>query len=183
MGAPAASWEASVAEHPPSYLLEALAAGDHDAVEAVSRGGVVVQHADPDAGVDRFAMANQLRDHLTHGVHRHGEPDPGVGPAGAVDRGIDTDQFASNVKQRPAAGAGDGPADPEPTPPARGQVSINGLTATYIPNADYNGPDAFEFAVTDGISTSVPETVTVEVLPVNDPPPGGMVTETPEPAG
>ncbi|HKL50621.1 MAG TPA: Ig-like domain-containing protein, partial [Wenzhouxiangellaceae bacterium] len=56
------------------------------------------------------------------------------------------------------------------TPPARGQVSINGLTATYIPNPDYNGPDAFEFAVTDGISTSAPETITVEVLPVNDPP-------------
>ncbi|HMB37801.1 MAG TPA: choice-of-anchor D domain-containing protein, partial [Wenzhouxiangellaceae bacterium] len=37
-------------------------------------------------------------------------------------------------------------------------------------NADYNGPDAFEFAVTDGQATSAPETVTIEVLPVNDPP-------------
>ncbi|NKI36337.1 choice-of-anchor D domain-containing protein [Wenzhouxiangella sp. XN79A] len=56
------------------------------------------------------------------------------------------------------------------TPPARGQVTINGLTATYVPNDDYNGPDAFEFAVTDGQAISAPETVTLEVLPVNDPP-------------
>ncbi len=56
------------------------------------------------------------------------------------------------------------------TPPARGQVSINGLTATYIPNEDYNGSDAFEFAVSDGIAVSAAETVTIEVLPVNDAP-------------
>ncbi|MBU1188319.1 MAG: choice-of-anchor D domain-containing protein [Gammaproteobacteria bacterium] len=56
------------------------------------------------------------------------------------------------------------------TPPARGQVSISGLTATYTPSPDYNGSDAFEFAVTDGIAISAPETVTIEVLPVNDPP-------------
>ncbi len=56
------------------------------------------------------------------------------------------------------------------TPPARGQVTINGLTASYVPNADYNGTDSFEFAVSDGIAVSSPETVTIEVLPVNDPP-------------
>ncbi|HKL49841.1 MAG TPA: Ig-like domain-containing protein, partial [Wenzhouxiangellaceae bacterium] len=56
------------------------------------------------------------------------------------------------------------------TPPARGQVVIDGLTATYTPNPDYNGSDTFEFAVTDGTATSARETVTIEVLPVNDPP-------------
>lgn len=56
------------------------------------------------------------------------------------------------------------------TPPARGQVNINGLTATYIPNADYNGTDSFEFAVSDGVAVSASETVTIEVQPVNDPP-------------
>ncbi|GAB4201302.1 MAG: hypothetical protein Tsb002_37850 [Wenzhouxiangellaceae bacterium] len=56
------------------------------------------------------------------------------------------------------------------TPPNRGQVSINGLTATYTPNADYNDFDTFAFAVSDGVELSAPELVAVEVLPVNDAP-------------
>ncbi|MEE4639240.1 MAG: choice-of-anchor D domain-containing protein, partial [Wenzhouxiangella sp.] len=55
-------------------------------------------------------------------------------------------------------------------PPARGQVAIDGLNAVYTPDPDFNGIDAFEFAVSDGIAVSAPEAVTVEVLQVNDPP-------------
>jgi len=56
------------------------------------------------------------------------------------------------------------------TPPDNGQVTISGLTATYVPDPDFNGVDTFEFAVSDGIAVSAPEPVTVTVLPVNDPP-------------
>lgn len=56
------------------------------------------------------------------------------------------------------------------SPPAHGRVSISGLTATYVPDPDYNGPDAFEFAVSDGLDVSAPERVQVVVLPVNDAP-------------
>ena len=56
------------------------------------------------------------------------------------------------------------------TPPARGKVTISGLTATYRPDPDYNGTDRFEFAVRDGVETSAPEAVEVLVTPVNDAP-------------
>jgi len=56
------------------------------------------------------------------------------------------------------------------TQPSNGLVSIDGLDAIYQPDPDFNGIDSFEFAVTDGVDTSAPETVTVEILPVNDPP-------------
>lgn len=51
-----------------------------------------------------------------------------------------------------------------------------GGTVTYIPDADYHGPDSFTFAVTDDESaggdplTSEPATVTLEVVAINDPP-------------
>ena len=42
-------------------------------------------------------------------------------------------------------------------------------TVVYTPSADFNGPDSFVFAVTDG-SLSATATVTVTVTPVNDVP-------------
>jgi hypothetical protein len=63
------------------------------------------------------------------------------------------------------------------TPPARGQVAINGLNAIYSPNPDFNGIDIFEFAVSDGLAISAPEAVTVEVLPVNDSPQLSLPTD------
>lgn len=54
--------------------------------------------------------------------------------------------------------------------PAHGAVSISGNQATYTPNADYWGPDDFSFSVSDGIDTSSPEVVTLEVAEVNDAP-------------
>jgi len=65
------------------------------------------------------------------------------------------------------------------TPPQHGEVTIDGLTATYLPDQDYNGPDVFEFAVTDDDLVSAPEPVAIEVLPVNDPP----VLTPPDPPG
>jgi len=64
------------------------------------------------------------------------------------------------------------------TPPAHGEVTINGLTATYVPDPDFNGTDTFEFAVSDGIDVSAPEAVTVEITPVPDAP---RLTSTSEP--
>ncbi|WP_376693034.1 Ig-like domain-containing protein [Wenzhouxiangella sp. EGI_FJ10409] len=54
--------------------------------------------------------------------------------------------------------------------PTHGAVSISGNQATYTPDADYWGPDAFSFSVSDGIDTSSPEVVTLEVAEVNDAP-------------
>jgi len=41
---------------------------------------------------------------------------------------------------------------------------------TYTPDANFNGTDAFQFRASDGHQWSAPATVTIEVLPVNDPP-------------
>ena len=54
--------------------------------------------------------------------------------------------------------------------PEHGSVSVSALQATYQPDPDFYGIDQFEFAVNDGTATSAPETVTIAVLPVNDPP-------------
>ena len=62
------------------------------------------------------------------------------------------------------------------TPPAHGTITwaADG-TATYRPDADYNGPDGFDVTVTDG-TVSVVGRVNLTVRPVNDPPTVGADT-------
>ena len=57
------------------------------------------------------------------------------------------------------------------TPPAHGNVvlDVDG-SFTYTPDPNYNGPDWFEYAITDGQMDSAPATVNLVVSPVNDPP-------------
>jgi len=55
--------------------------------------------------------------------------------------------------------------------PLHGSVVISASTFTYTPATDYNGLDTFTFAAIDaGGLTSGPATVTITVVPVNDPP-------------
>jgi len=54
--------------------------------------------------------------------------------------------------------------------PSHGDVVIAENTATYTPTADYNGPDSFTFKANDGAVDSNVATVSVTVIPVNDPP-------------
>lgn len=56
------------------------------------------------------------------------------------------------------------------TPPARGEVTLNGEIATYIPEQDFFGEDVFTFTVSDESNTSLPAKVTITVNPTNDPP-------------
>lgn len=51
-----------------------------------------------------------------------------------------------------------------------GSINLVGAHVRYEPDADFNGPDGFQFTVSDGSLTSVPATVAIEVTPVNDPP-------------
>lgn len=57
------------------------------------------------------------------------------------------------------------------TQPAKGLASVNSdcTGGTYAPNLDFNGPDPFTYAVSDG-SASDQGTVTVVVNPINDAP-------------
>jgi uncharacterized repeat protein (TIGR01451 family) len=54
--------------------------------------------------------------------------------------------------------------------PVHGTLSGSGANLTYTPTNNYNGPDAFTFAVNDGSLTSAVATVSIMVLPVNDAP-------------
>jgi uncharacterized repeat protein (TIGR01451 family) len=70
------------------------------------------------------------------------------------------------------------------TAPTNGTLSaitpIDGTSAqvTYTPNPDYNGPDSFDFSVSDGQATSANATISITVNPVNDPPVANAGTAT-----
>ncbi len=59
-----------------------------------------------------------------------------------------------------------------PTAPAHGSLTLGPLPGTYLytPEANYHGPDAITFTVSDGLASSAPAAVGIEVTPVNDPP-------------
>jgi hypothetical protein len=54
--------------------------------------------------------------------------------------------------------------------PAHGSLSGSGASLTYTPAANFNGTDSFTFVVDDGHGGTDTGTVTITVLPVNDPP-------------
>ncbi len=56
------------------------------------------------------------------------------------------------------------------TQPTNGTVVVAGTTATYTPNANYNGTDSFTYTANDGTVDSAPATVTVTINAVNDAP-------------
>ena len=56
------------------------------------------------------------------------------------------------------------------TPPARGTLAGTPPELVYRPFSNYHGPDSFTYRVSDGALTSAVATVSIMVLPVNDPP-------------
>lgn len=56
------------------------------------------------------------------------------------------------------------------TPPQHGTLSSGNQVRTYLPASNFNGSDSFTFSVTDGAAESSVATVTISVLPLNDPP-------------
>ena len=56
------------------------------------------------------------------------------------------------------------------TQPAHGSLSGVGADRTYVPDANYFGPDSFTYKVNDGLVDSAAATVTIDVTSVNDAP-------------
>jgi hypothetical protein len=56
------------------------------------------------------------------------------------------------------------------TQPAHGTASFTAAGATYAPAANYYGPDAFTYSISDGHGGAATGTVSVNVTPVYDPP-------------
>ncbi|WP_394557290.1 tandem-95 repeat protein [Priestia aryabhattai] len=62
------------------------------------------------------------------------------------------------------------------TGPVNGTVVVNpDGTYTYTPNENYNGVDSFSVVVSDGQGGTAISTITITILPVNDPPVGPVV--------
>jgi hypothetical protein len=66
--------------------------------------------------------------------------------------------------------------------PSKGEVIINGQDAIFHPAPNAWGADSFSFTVSDGVFTSAPETVQVEIIEINDPP-DISVPDEPVPGG
>ena len=57
------------------------------------------------------------------------------------------------------------------TGPAHGSLTLNANGSfTYVPAANFNGPDSFTYQASDGTAPSNVATVSITVNPVNDPP-------------
>jgi len=54
--------------------------------------------------------------------------------------------------------------------PSHGTLSGTGANRTYTPAANYNGSDSFTFVVNDGVASSAPAIVSINITPVNDAP-------------
>jgi uncharacterized repeat protein (TIGR01451 family) len=54
--------------------------------------------------------------------------------------------------------------------PTNGVLTGAGAALVYTPKANVNGPDSFTFKVNDGFADSNVATISINVLPVNDPP-------------
>jgi len=54
--------------------------------------------------------------------------------------------------------------------PNHGTLTTNGVQFSYTPDPNFNGMDQFTFVVSDGQLQSDPNTVSIEVVPVNDAP-------------
>ena len=70
------------------------------------------------------------------------------------------------------------------TGPAHGSLDGTGRNRTYRPDADYYGTDSFVFTAHDGIVSSAPATVTIEIRPAYDAAgalPGSIATNEDEP--
>jgi hypothetical protein len=62
--------------------------------------------------------------------------------------------------------------------PSHGTLSGTAPNLTYMPAANYSGPDSFDFKVNDGQVDSSTATVSITVNPVNDPPANIMLSNS-----
>ncbi len=63
--------------------------------------------------------------------------------------------------------------------PTNGAITLNPITGAYVftPSANASGTASFQYAVSDGVLTSAPKTVTIAITPVNDAPTASPLPE------
>jgi subtilisin family serine protease len=105
-------------------------------------------------------------------------PPPGggggpTGPTTANDTATTAEDTATDVAvlANDTDPAGDGLTVTAVTDPAHGTATVNpNGTVHYVPDADYAGPDAFDYTIADSTPLTDTGSVAVTVSPVNDPP-------------
>ncbi|MEA2138176.1 MAG: hypothetical protein QOG56_1326, partial [Solirubrobacteraceae bacterium] len=114
----------------------------------------------------------------TQRLYVHGFTPTAPGPGGPSDAApVATPQTVTTVEDTAAAITLAG-SDPDGDPltfaiaaaPAHGVLGGTAPNLTYTPVADYEGPDAFTFTVSDGSLISATATVSITVSAVDDPP-------------
>jgi VCBS repeat-containing protein len=83
---------------------------------------------------------------------------------------LDEDERLDIVVDPEVTGSEAAPAIAVVSPPEHGTLTGDGLAWSYAPDADFNGTDRFTLSATVGDTVSRTATVTLTVLPVNDPP-------------
>ena len=98
-------------------------------------------------------------------------------PPNATDDDFDVDEDSEDNVLDVLANDADPDTDPVVlnaivVQPEHGTATIDAGTqrVLYTPDADYNGPDAFEYRITDGRGGYSTASVTLDVLPINDTP-------------
>jgi hypothetical protein len=138
---------------------------------------VRISHGVRSADWIRFIHDNMRNGLITLGAtETHALPTMGLPPVAVLDAVVvDEDAFVDID-----ALGNDTDADGHPLQlesflqPTQGTlVDMGGGILRYFPNQDYNGSDAFNYTMGDGINGSDSETVTITVNPVDDPPAPG----------
>jgi hypothetical protein len=109
----------------------------------------------------------------------------GLAPEAAADAYAANEDTPLNVAS-PGVLANDGDPDGDTltaaaiSAPAHGRLELGGDGSfSYIPDPDYNGSDSFTYRASDGTLDSQPVTVTIDVGPVDEPPPPTGPASTP----
>ena len=100
----------------------------------------------------------------------------------AIPKEVTFPEDTSNALVLEATGTGVGAVSfAVVSPPAHGSLTGTAPNLLYTPAADYVGTDLFTFKAVSGFTESAPASVTLTVLPVNDPPAAiAQVLRTPE---
>ena len=95
----------------------------------------------------------------------------------AADDQYSTNEDTALTVAAPGVRGNDADVDGDPltasvvSPPTHGTLTLNANGSfTYTPAPDYRGQDGFTYKVNDGTADSNEATVTITVVPVNDPP-------------
>ena len=191
LSAPAAT---GVLANDTSALTATLLAGPgHGAVTLQPDGSFTYTPAAGYSGPDTFSYQAANPDGTDQGdVTLTVHPPPNHPPT-AGDDTVTTTQDTSVQISAAHLLANDVDADGNPlsaasplplTEPAHGRLTVTAGSATYTPDTGFHGTDSFTYAVSDGLDSSPPATVTITVPPAGPPDvESGDVIVVPPPTG